>query len=82
VGGHAGGGGHDCGAHQSGTRHRDDCVGGSGHWRVDGEEVPVRVGSFIRFDPESTRVPVAGPDGLTFVSVGAPRGSYEPRGPF
>ena len=57
-------------------------VHGSGHWRVDGEDVPVRRGSFIRFDPESTRVPVAGDDGLTFVSIGAPRGSYEPRGPF
>src|SRR5476651_2104405 len=43
-------------------------IRGSGHWRVDGEEVPVRSGSFIRFDPESTRAPVAGPDGLTFVS--------------
>jgi mannose-6-phosphate isomerase-like protein (cupin superfamily) len=57
-------------------------VRGGGHWRVDGEDVPVRVGSFIRFDPGSTRVPVAGPDGLTFVSIGAPRGSYEPHGPF
>jgi quercetin dioxygenase-like cupin family protein len=57
-------------------------VRGSGHWRVDGEEVPVRVGSFIRFDPETTRTAVAGADGLTFVSIGAPRGSYEPRGPF
>jgi quercetin dioxygenase-like cupin family protein len=57
-------------------------VAGSGHWRVDGEEVPVRVGSFVRFDPETTRCPVAGPDGLTFVSIGARRGSYEPRGPF
>jgi len=57
-------------------------VGGSGRWRVDGTEVPVRVGSFVRFDPESTRCPVAGPDGLTFVSVGARRGAYEPRGPF
>ena len=57
-------------------------VGGSGHWRVDGEEVPVRVGSFVRFDPESTRCPVAGPDGLTFVAIGARHGSYEPRGPF
>jgi quercetin dioxygenase-like cupin family protein len=57
-------------------------VSGSGFWRIDGEEVPVRVGSFIRFDPESTRCPVAGPDGLTFVSVGACRGAYEPRGPF
>ena len=57
-------------------------VEGSGHWRVDGEEVQVRRGSVIRFDPETTRQPVAGPDGLTFVSVGAPRGAYEPRGPF
>jgi quercetin dioxygenase-like cupin family protein len=57
-------------------------VRGSGHWRVDGEDVPVRVGSFIRFDPDSTRCAVAGPDGMTFVSVGARSGSYEPRGPF
>jgi quercetin dioxygenase-like cupin family protein len=57
-------------------------VRGSGHWRVAGEEVAVRVGSFVRFDPEAVRCPVAGPDGMTFVSVGARRGSYEPRGPF
>jgi quercetin dioxygenase-like cupin family protein len=57
-------------------------VAGSGHWRVDGEDVPVRHGSVIRFDPDATRQAVAGPDGLTFVSVGAPRGGYEPRGPF
>jgi len=49
---------------------------------VDDIEVPVRVGSFVRFDPEAIRCPVAGPDGLTFVSVGARRGAYEPRGPF
>lgn len=55
---------------------------GGGHWRIDGAEVPVRVGSFVRVDPESTRCPVAGPDGMTFVAVGARRGSYEPRGPF
>jgi quercetin dioxygenase-like cupin family protein len=57
-------------------------VAGTGRWRVDGEDVPVRHGSVIRFDPETTRQPVAGPDGMTFVSVGARRGSYEPRGPF
>jgi quercetin dioxygenase-like cupin family protein len=57
-------------------------VRGSGHWRIDGEEVPVRVGSFVRFDPGSTRCAVAGPDGMTFVSVGARPGAYEPRGPF
>jgi len=57
-------------------------VRGSGVWRVDGEEVPATEGTFIRFDPGTTRCPVAGPDGMTFVSVGARRGSYEPRGPF
>ena len=57
-------------------------IAGSGHWRIDGKEVPVRAGTFLRFDPESTRCPVAGSDGLTFVSVGARRGSYEPHGPF
>ena len=57
-------------------------IRGSGHWRVDGEFVPVREGSFIRFDPASTRCPVAGPDGMSFVSVGSPRGAYAPRGPF
>ena len=57
-------------------------VRGGGHWRVDGEDVPVREGSVIRFDPESTRCPVAGDDGLSFFSVGARRGSYDARGPF
>ena len=57
-------------------------VRGGGHWRVEGEDVPVRAGSVIRFDPDTTRCPVAGPEGLTFVAVGARRGSYEPRGPF
>ncbi len=57
-------------------------VRGSGHWRVDGADVPVREGSVIRFDSETTRCPVAGADGLAFFSVGAQPGSYEPRGPF
>jgi uncharacterized cupin superfamily protein len=57
-------------------------VRGSGVYRVDGEEIPVRVGTFVRFDPETTRQLVAGPDGLTMIAIGARRGSYEPRGPF
>jgi mannose-6-phosphate isomerase-like protein (cupin superfamily) len=57
-------------------------IGGSGVYRVEGEEIPVRRGSVLRFDPETTRVPVAGPEGMTMVAVGARRGSYEPRGPF
>jgi mannose-6-phosphate isomerase-like protein (cupin superfamily) len=57
-------------------------VSGSGHWRIDGEEVPVRAGSFVRVDPEARRCPVAGPDGLTFLAIGSRKGSYEPHGPF
>ncbi|MGZ8782710.1 MAG: cupin domain-containing protein, partial [Gaiellaceae bacterium] len=57
-------------------------VRGSGAYRIDGEDVPVREGDFLRFDPETTRCPVAGPDGMTLLAVGSRRGSYEPRGPF
>jgi uncharacterized cupin superfamily protein len=57
-------------------------VRGSGVYRVEGEEIPIRPGSILRFDPETTRMPVAGSEGLTMIAVGARRGSYEPRGPF
>jgi quercetin dioxygenase-like cupin family protein len=57
-------------------------IRGSGVYRIEGEEVTVAPGSFLRFDPGTTRMPVAGPDGLTFIAVGARPGSYEPRGPF
>jgi quercetin dioxygenase-like cupin family protein len=74
--------GHEHDEAASGQEEVSVVIRGSGHWRVDGEDVAVREGSFIRFDPASTRCPVAGPDGLTFVSVGSRPGSYEPRGPF
>jgi mannose-6-phosphate isomerase-like protein (cupin superfamily) len=57
-------------------------VRGSGRYRIDGVEVDVEVGTFLRFDPDTTRVPIAGPDGMTMIAVGARPGSYEPRGPF
>jgi len=58
-------------------------LAGSGTLRVDGDEVELRAGRFVRIDPESTRVPVAGPEGLTFVTVGSPREEpYVPLGPF
>ncbi len=66
----------------SGQEEVNVVVAGGGIWRVDGEEVAVRAGTFLRFDPDSVRCPVAGPDGLTFVAIGARPGSYEPRGPF
>jgi quercetin dioxygenase-like cupin family protein len=74
--------GHEHDESGSGQEEVSVVVRGSGVWRIDGEEVPVTVGSFVRFDPETTRCPVAGPEGMTFVSVGARRGSYEPCGPF
>jgi hypothetical protein len=57
-------------------------IAGSGHWRIGNDDVPVTLGSFIRIDPGETRCPHAGPDGLTFIAVGARPGAYEPRGPF
>src|SRR4051794_23694889 len=42
---------------ESGSRQEEVSVvvRGSGHWRVDGTEVPVRAGTFIRFDPDAVR---------------------------
>jgi quercetin dioxygenase-like cupin family protein len=66
----------------SGQEEVNVIVRGSGVYRIDGEEIPFNAGSVFRFDPETTRQPVAGPDGLTMIAVGARRGSYEPRGSF
>lgn len=74
--------GHEHDESESGQEEVNVCVRGSGVYRVEGEDVPVRVGTFLRFDPETKRVPVAGPEGMTLLAVGARRGSYEPRGPF
>ena len=54
-------------------------VKGSGTMRIDGQEVELQPGRFIRVDPAATRVPVSGPDGLEFLTIGAPLDSqYEP----
>jgi uncharacterized cupin superfamily protein len=66
----------------SGQEEVNVIVRGSGVYRVDGDEVPFTAGSVFRFDPETTRQPVAGPDGFAMVAIGARRGSYDPRGPF
>ena len=57
-------------------------IRGSGIYRIEGDEVPVSAGTFLRFDPGTTRQPIAGPDGLTMIAVGVRPGSYEPHGPF
>jgi quercetin dioxygenase-like cupin family protein len=74
--------GHEHNEEESQQEEVNVIIAGSGVYRVEGEDVPVRRGSVLRFDPDTTRVPVAGPEGMTMVAVGARRGSYEPRGPF
>ena len=74
--------GHEHDERESGQEKVSLVVSGSGVYRIDGEEVPVSAGTLLRFDPQTTRVPIAGPDGMTMIAVGAPPGAYEPRGPF
>jgi hypothetical protein len=74
--------GHEHDESGSGQEEVNVIIRGSGVYRIDGEEVPFTTGTIFRFDPETTRQPVAGPEGFTMVAIGAPRGSYEARGPF
>jgi quercetin dioxygenase-like cupin family protein len=54
-------------------------VKGGGTLRVDGEEIELKPGRFVRIDPTATRLPISGSDGLEFVTFGAPiGGGYEP----
>ena len=56
---------------------------GSGVLRIEGDELELMPGRFVRIDPETTRVAVAGEDGLVMVTVGSPRDEpYVARGPF
>src|SRR5262245_46353481 len=58
-------------------------LAGSGVMHVDGEKVPVHPGRYVLVQPDTTRKPVAGPDGLSWVVIGSVPGSaYEPSGPF
>ena len=54
-------------------------VKGSGTMTVDGQDLELRPGRFVRVDPTATRVPRSGADGLEFLTIGAPLdGKYEP----
>ena len=54
-------------------------VKGSGRLRLGDEEIEVGEGVAVRVDPEVTRQPVAGDEGLCWVAIGAPRdGAYVP----
>lgn len=55
------------------------CISGSGVIRIDDEEIELREGRFVRIDPEARRCPVSGPEGMSFLVIGAPlEGRYEP----
>ena len=54
-------------------------VRGSGVMRLGDEEIELKEGRFVRVDPATRRVPIAGDEGLEFVAFGAPvGGGYEP----
>lgn len=68
---------HDEGA--SGQEEVYVVLAGSGTMAVDGEDVPLQAGTWLRVDAGSTRLPTAGPDGMTFIAVGGPPGAvYSP----
>ena len=54
-------------------------LAGSGTFTVDDEVLDFGPGSYLRVDPRSTRVAEAGPDGLTYLAIGAPVGSRRDR---
>ncbi len=47
-------------------------LAGDGVMIIDGEEVELRPGRHVFVAAESVRQPIAGPDGLSWVVVGAP----------
>jgi len=54
-------------------------VKGSGTMRIDGQEIELRPGRFVRVDPAAIRLPMSGADGLELVTIGAPLDRlYEP----
>jgi mannose-6-phosphate isomerase-like protein (cupin superfamily) len=54
-------------------------VKGSGTMHVEGEELELKPGRFVRVDPTAVRLPVAGSEGLEFIAFGAPIDTpYEP----
>jgi quercetin dioxygenase-like cupin family protein len=56
---------------ESGQEEIYTALRGSGVIVVDGEEIPLEPGRYVLVEPETTRQVVAGPDGLSYVIVGA-----------
>jgi quercetin dioxygenase-like cupin family protein len=58
-------------------------LAGSGVLRVDGTDIEMHPGRYVLVSPESTRLPIAGPEGLSWVCLGGvPGGAYVVREPF
>ena len=55
-------------------------LSGSGTFTIDGEDVTVTAGDYLRLEPAATRKAVAGADGLRFIVIGAkPQPAYDGR---
>jgi uncharacterized cupin superfamily protein len=55
-------------------------IDGDGTFKVDGEQVAIATGDYLRVDAAATRQVVAGAHGLRFVVVGAqPKAAYDGR---
>ena len=53
---------------------------GGGTFTVDGEDVEVKPGDYLRVDPHATRLATAGGAGLRFIAVAAkPQAAYDGR---
>jgi quercetin dioxygenase-like cupin family protein len=58
-------------------------LSGDGVLTIDGEPLALAPRRIVRLDPEAVRQVRAGDEGITFVSIGAPREApYVARGPF
>lgn len=58
-------------------------IGGNGRMTVDGDEIELKPGRFVHVTAEETRNLHSGPEGLTWIAVGAPQETpYHPRGFF
>jgi quercetin dioxygenase-like cupin family protein len=56
---------------ESGQEEIYTALEGAGLIVVDGEEIPFEPGRYVLVEPGSTRQVVAGPDGLSYLVVGA-----------
>jgi uncharacterized cupin superfamily protein len=55
-------------------------LAGTGTFKVDGDEVAVEAGDYLRVDASATRQILSGPEGLRFIVVGAqPKAEYDGR---